>query len=131
MKEFDEYTRRNLPRIAQHYGLDHQLRKLFEEGEEMLEALRDVMDNGKDEKRIDHLIEEIGDVFNVGEQIALLLEREEYLTMSRAFKVNRQIRRMNQVSIMEMGTWTKPETTTFINDNGEMKPHHFYSDGTN
>lgn len=128
MKEFDEYTRRNLPRIAQHYGLDHQLRKLFEEGEEMLEALRDVLDNGADEKRADHLIEEIGDVFNVGEQIALLLDREEYLAMSRAFKVNRQLRRMRR-PIME--SWTQPETTTFINDNGEMKPHHFYSDGTN
>lgn len=128
MKEFDEYTRRNLPRIAQHYGLDHQLRKLFEEGEEMLEALRDVLDNGADEKRTEHLIEEIGDVFNVGEQIALLLDREEYLAMSRAFKVNRQLRRMRR-PIME--SWTQPETTTFINDNGEMKPHHFYSDGTN
>ena len=128
MKEFDEYTRRNLPRIAHHYGPDHQIRKLFEEGEEMLEALRDVIDNGKDEKRIDHLIEEIGDVFNVGEQIALLLDREDLLTMSRAFKVNRQLRRMRR-PIME--SWIQPETTTFINDNGEMKPHHFYSDGTN
>lgn len=128
MKEFEDYTRRNLPRIAHHYGPDHQIRKLFEEGEEMLEALRDVIDNGKDEKRIDHLIEEIGDVFNVGEQIALLLDREEYLAMSRAFKVNRQLRRMRR-PIME--SWIQPETTTFINDNGEMKPHHFYSDGTN
>lgn len=128
MKEFKRYTKQNLPQIAAHYGLDHQLRKLFEEGEEMLEALRDVMDNGRDEKRIDHLIEEIGDVFNVAEQIALLLDREEYLAMSRAFKVNRQLRRMRR-PIME--SWIQPETTTFINDNGEMKPHHFYSDGTN
>lgn len=128
MKEFDEYTRRNLPRIAQHYGVEHQIKKLYEEGEEMLEALRDVMDNGRDEKRIDHLIEEIGDVFNVGEQIALLLDREELLPMYRAFKVNRQLRRMRR-PIME--SWIQPETTTFINDNGEMKPHHFYSDGTN
>ena len=128
MKEFEDYTRRNLPRIAHHYGPDHQLKKLFEEAEEMLEALRDVLDNGKDEKRIDHLIEEIGDVFNVGEQIALVLDREDLLTMSRAFKVNRQLRRMRR-PIME--SWIQPETTTFINDNGEMKPHHFYSDGTN
>lgn len=128
MKEFDEYTRRNLPRIAQHYGVEHQIKKLYEEGEEMLEALRDVMDNGADEKRTEHLIEEIGDVFNVAEQIALLLDREEYLAMSRAFKVNRQLRRMRR-PIME--SWIQPETTTFINDNGEMKPHHFYSDGTN
>lgn len=128
MKEFEDYTHRNLPRIAQHYGVEHQIKKLYEEGEEMLEALRDVMDNGKDEKRIDHLIEEIGDVFNVAEQIALLLDREEYLAMSRAFKVNRQLRRMRR-PIME--SWIQPETTTFINDNGEMKPHHFYSDGTN
>lgn len=127
MKEFDEYTRRNLPRIAQHYGVEHQIKKLYEEGEEMLEALRDVMDNGRDEKRIDHLIEEIGDVFNVAEQIALLLDREEYLAMSRAFKVNRQLRRMRR-PIME--SWIQPETTTFINDNGEMKPHPFYADGT-
>lgn len=42
MKEFDEYTRRNLPRIAQHYGVEHQIKKLYEEGEEMLEALRDL-----------------------------------------------------------------------------------------
>ena len=129
MKEFKRYTKQNLPQIAAHYGLDHQLRKLFEEGEEMLEALREVIDNGPDEKRADHLIEEIGDVFNVGEQIALLLERTDYLTMSRAFKVNRQIRRMNQGPIM--GTWPKSEAITLINDNGEMKPHHFYSDGTN
>lgn len=128
MKEFKRYTKQNLPQIAAHYGLDHQLRKLFEEGEEMLEALRDVLDNGADEKRADHLIEEIGDVFNVGEQIALLLDREEYLAMSRAFKVNRQLRRMRR-PIME--SWIQPETTTFINVNGEMKPHHFYSDGTN
>ena len=128
MKEFEDYTRRNLPRIAHHYGPDHQLKKLFEEAEEMLEALRDVLDNGKDEKRIDHLIEEIGDVFNVAEQIALVLDREDLLTMSRAFKVNRQLRRMRR-PIME--SWIQPETTTFINDNGEMKPHHFYSDGTN
>lgn len=128
MKEFKRYTKQNLPAIASRYGLDHQIRKLFEEGEEMLEALRDVIDNGKDEKRIDHLIEEIGDVFNVGEQIALLLDREEYLAMSRAFKVNRQLRRMRR-PIME--SWIQPEITTFINDNGEMKPHYFYSDGTN
>ena len=100
MKEFEDYTRRNLPRIANHYGPDHQLKKLFEEGEEMLEALRDVIDNGKDEKRVDHLIEEIGDVFNVGEQIALLLDREEYLAMSRAFKVNRQLRRIQKENLI-------------------------------
>lgn len=99
MKEFEDYTRRNLPRIAHHYGPDHQLRKLYEEGEEMLEALRDVMDNGRDEKRIDHLIEEIGDVFNVADQIALLMDREELLPMYRAFKVNRQLRRIREEEI--------------------------------
>ena len=100
MKEFEDYTRRNLPRIAHHYGPDHQLKKLFEEAEELLEALRDVMDNGADEKRADHLIEEIGDVFNVGEQIALLLDREDLLTMSRAFKVNRQLRRIQKENLI-------------------------------
>lgn len=100
MKEFEDYTHRNLPRIAQHYGLDHQLRKLFEEGEEMLEALRDVLDNGADEKRTEHLIEEIGDVFNVGEQVVLLMNGEEYLEMSRAFKVNRQLRRIQKENLI-------------------------------
>lgn len=130
MKEFDEYTRRNLPRIAQHYDVEHQLKKLYEEGEEMLEALRDVMDNGKDEKRVDHLIEEIGDVFNVAEQIALLLDREDLLSMSRAYKVERQLRRVRQErGTAIMGTWTEP-AQTFINDNGKAKPHLFYAGGT-
>lgn len=94
MKEFEDYTLRNLPRIAQHYGLERQLDKLFEEGEEMLEALREVMDNGPDEKRADHLIEEIGDVLNVADQIAYLLERQELLEFYRAYKIQRQLRRI-------------------------------------
>ena len=98
MKAFDEHRRENLPEIAQHYGLVHQLDQLYEEGEEMLEALRSVIDNGPDEKRANHLIEEIGDVMNVAEQIAFLLEREDLLEFYRSFKIQRQLRRIKEES---------------------------------
>ena len=80
MKAFDEHRRENLPEIAQHYGLVHQLDKLYEEGEEMLEALRSVIDNGPDEKRANHLIEEIGDVFHDGN--VFIAAREPFAVVS-------------------------------------------------
>lgn len=78
-------------KIATHYGLEHQKRKLVEE---MAELTQDIM-RGKD------IVEELVDVEIVLEQLKFLLTKEDeetegcYMKM-REFKIGRQLERMKE-----------------------------------
>lgn len=77
-------------KIATHYGLEHQKRKLVEE---MAELTQDVM-KGKD------IVEELVDVEIVLEQLKFLLTKDgkvkERYTNIREFKIGRQLERMRK-----------------------------------
>lgn len=77
-------------KIATHYGLEHQKRKLVEE---MAELTQDIM-KGKD------IVEELIDVEIVLEQLKFLLmeddEVKEGYTDMREFKIERQLERMKE-----------------------------------
>lgn len=77
-------------KIATHYGLEHQKRKLVEE---MAELTQDIM-KGKD------IVEELVDVEIVLEQLKFLLmeddEVKEGYTDMREFKIERQLERMKE-----------------------------------
>lgn len=77
-------------KIATHYGLEHQKRKLVEE---MAELTQDIM-KGKD------IVEELVDVEIVLEQLKFLLmeddEVKEKYTNMREFKIERQLERMKE-----------------------------------
>lgn len=78
-------------KIATHYGLEHQKRKLVEE---MAELTQDIM-KGKD------IVEELVDVDIVLAQVVFLLTREDeeaerrYMKM-REYKIGRQLERMKE-----------------------------------
>lgn len=77
-------------KIATHYGLEHQKRKLVEE---MAELTQDIM-KGKD------IVDELVDVEIVLEQLKFLLmeddEVKEGYTDMREFKIERQLERMKE-----------------------------------
>lgn len=77
-------------KIATHYGLEHQKRKLVEE---MAELTQDIMKE-KD------IVEELVDVEIVLEQLKFLLmgndEVKEYYTNMREYKIERQLERMKK-----------------------------------
>ena len=77
-------------KIATHYGLEHQKRKLVEE---MAELTQDIM-KGKD------IVEELVDVEIVLKQLKFLLmkddEVKEGYTDMREFKIERQLERMKE-----------------------------------
>lgn len=77
-------------KIATHYGLEHQKRKLVEE---MAELTKDIMKG-------DDIVEELVDVEIVLEQLKFLLmeddEVKEGYTDMREFKIERQLERMKE-----------------------------------
>lgn len=69
--------------IANHYGYDHQVVKMYEELSELAVAL-----THKDKENI---IEEMGDVLNVVEQLAYLLDVTKEMEAMREKKLDRTI----------------------------------------
>lgn len=79
-------------KIANHYGLRHQLLKLREEAQELIDAL-DEFDHSNPEA-LDHIVEEAADVHVVTQQVVFLLKAQDAFEEMRWFKVNRQLMRM-------------------------------------
>ena len=86
-----------IEKIADHYGLQHQLSKSVEELIELVQAIQDYsfkLGMRDDEISTEHVAEEIADVSIMLDQLRYLLECEETVNMYRETKVNRQIGRI-------------------------------------
>lgn len=81
-------------RIAKHYKLKHQLKKLVEESFELIGAALAYLFLKKTEDRKDHLIEEAADVAIVIAQIVYLLKSDEKMEVWIDYKLDRTIKRM-------------------------------------
>lgn len=78
-------------KIAEHYGLRHQLKKLIEESWELIAAVLAYLFLKKTESRKDHIIEEAADVAIVIAQIVYLLKADEQMSMYIDYKLDRTI----------------------------------------
>lgn len=85
-----ETMREKLRRIAEHYGLEPQLRQLMEECGELIVASNKYFRNNA----IDGLIEEIADVEIMTEQIKMLLDIGKYVDRAKENKIARQLERI-------------------------------------
>src|SRR5574344_1018798 len=86
-----------IEKIADHYGLRHQLSKSVEELIELVQAIQDYsfkLGMRDDEISTEHVAEEIADVSIMLDQLRYLLECEETVNLYRETKVNRQIGRI-------------------------------------
>ena len=81
-------------KIANHYGLRHQLLKLREEARELIDALDEFEQSNLE--AIDHIVEEAADVNVVTQQIIHLLKAPDAFEEMQWFKVNRQLMRMEE-----------------------------------
>lgn len=81
-------------KIADHYGLKHQFKKLIEESLELIAAALVYLFLKKTEARKDHLIEEAADVAIVIAQIVYLLKSDEKMEIWIDYKLDRTIKRM-------------------------------------
>lgn len=88
--------------ILQHYGFDHQLKKLREELVEAIEAV-DAFESACLAEKVsgtnpsierEHLAEELGDVENMIDQIKYLLGIVVWVEVSRNRKMERQMKRI-------------------------------------
>lgn len=82
--------------IADHYGYEHQRKKLIEEMAELTVEICHLDERGdyKEFKHRQGVYEEIADVEVVLEQIKYLLNCEDEVEALKAFKVRRQINRI-------------------------------------
>lgn len=76
----------DLKYIADHYGLEHQLRKCKEELGELIKAIESL-----DEKAI---VEEIADVEIMTEQLKQLMCADRVVELYKDYKIARQLRRI-------------------------------------
>lgn len=85
--------------LADYYGVAAQLVKLCEECEELTTAAaKQIAAPNKimQDALLDNLISELADVYVVSEQIKYLLGIDERVQRVADYKINRQIRRMDQ-----------------------------------
>src|SRR5574344_64602 len=86
-----------IEKIADHYGLQHQLYKSIEELIELVQAIQDYsfeLGMRDDEISTEHVADEIADVKIMLAQLEYLLELEEEVKDRVEFKLNRQIDRI-------------------------------------
>ena len=82
--------------IAAHYGLRHQLLKTLEELSELSEAIVRHIEKPTQETKA-HIVEEWGDVLNMGKQVLSLMDVSETEVIGKAIeKVNRQMGRIEE-----------------------------------
>ena len=81
-------------KIADHYGLENQIKKLIEESRELITAAVAYLLFEKTEERKDHLIEEAADVAIVIAQIVYLLKSDEKMSIWIDYKLDRTVKRM-------------------------------------
>ena len=86
--------RKDIERIARHYGLDHQLGKLREEISELDKAIQDLFSLGFRDDLYLALVDELADVSVVSMEIQDLLGSEDAVRARMAFKVKRQLDRI-------------------------------------
>ena len=86
--------RKDIERIARHYGLDHQLEKLREEISELDKAIVDLLSHGFCDDLYLALVDELADVSVVSMEVQDLLGSEDAVRARMAFKVKRQLERM-------------------------------------
>lgn len=89
-----------LIQIAEHYGIDNQLRKLSEEALELAEAADDLARIYTVENFY-HLAEEMADVWIMLKQIQYLTANREVFNSQREMKIERQLRRIRLEEIRE------------------------------
>ncbi len=88
MTELEKVTlKSDIHKIAEHYGLA-QFDKTIEELNELTEAIK--------ERDATHMIEEIADVEIMTTQLKMLLDAEDDVERMKRFKVDRQLRRMEE-----------------------------------
>lgn len=86
-----------IEKIADHYGLQHQLSKSVEELIELVQAIQEYsfrLGMRDDEISTEHVADEIADVKIMIAQLEYLLELEEEVNDRVEFKLNRQIDRI-------------------------------------
>lgn len=93
MWEFFFCATNNIKRIADHYGLRHQLGKCKEELYELYGAINDYQEEDS-RKNLKAIITEIADVEIMTAQLKYLLEINGEVDDEKLFKINRQLKRM-------------------------------------
>ena len=84
-------------KIADHYGLQHQLSKTDEELIELILAIQDYaikLSSKDDDISVSHMVEEMADVSIMIEQLTYLTESKKEFEMYRELKIKRQIGRI-------------------------------------
>ena len=92
-----EEMKEKIQKIADHYGLRHQLNKSVEELVELILAIQDYsikLSSKDDDISVSHMVEEMADVSIMIEQLMYLTESKEEFEMYRELKINRQIGRI-------------------------------------
>jgi hypothetical protein len=79
--------------IFKHYGTENQLEKLKEELNELYEAVVDFQENQSEVNR-NHLAEELADVEIVSKQIKSAVVGDEIVNQFVQYKLNRQLKRI-------------------------------------
>lgn len=83
----------SIKRIANHYGLKHQIGKAKEELQELYTALLDYQEDDS-RKNLKAIITEIADVEIMTAQLKYLLDINGEVDDEKLFKINRQLKRM-------------------------------------
>ena len=84
-------------KIADHYGLQHQLSKTDEELVELILAIQDYsikLSSKDDDISVSHMVEEMADVSIMIEQLTYLTESKKEFEACRELKIKRQIGRI-------------------------------------
>lgn len=85
----------SIKRIANHYGLKHQIGKAKEELQELYTALLDYQEDDS-RKNLKAIISEIADVEIMTAQLKYLLDVKEKVNKEKTYKINRQLGRMER-----------------------------------
>lgn len=83
----------NITRVADHFGFDAQAHKTVEELGELLAELGRLM-SGAETESLEHLLEEIADVYNMLDQLCYLLKIQETVGEVAAQKMERTIEKI-------------------------------------
>jgi NTP pyrophosphatase (non-canonical NTP hydrolase) len=104
-------TINDIEELATHYGYDCQSRQLIEEMAELTQAINKlwrkelyfgnhplvcVLDDIKDTDNYKNIVEEIGDVEIMLEQVKYLLDCRERVEESKDYKIMRELRRISR-----------------------------------
>lgn len=89
-----------LVHIAEHYGIDNQLRKLAEEARELADAADAMADIYNNDNYV-HLAEEMADVWIVLKQVQYLTANRSEFNRQKEAKIERQLKRIRIEEIVK------------------------------